>query len=108
MKTTAVKIKSWVARYRATEGYLLGGVRMSQSSRFGSESDARLFLETALDINKSAGVKCEGDVFPSSLPPEIFAHCEGTWAQAIGGLCFGCKKKLTKKDAAEYAKRWQK
>lgn len=92
---------SWIARYWSTDSRpLIGGIKISRSSRFGLRSDAIARLESACGLN---GAHCQGDVVPSALYPEIFPHCPGSWAQAIGGHCFGCRKKLTVKDAREWA-----
>jgi hypothetical protein len=92
--------RSWYAVYRAKSGLLIGGVRGSRSSRFGSPEDAHLRLESALQINREAGNECDGEVHASHLDPEIFVHC-GRHAQSIGGKCFECGKILTKDDARE-------
>lgn len=87
-------------------GTMLGGVRKSKSSRFARREDAEARLESAIDINRSAGVEVVGRINRSDRPPEIFHHCGSTDlpAQAIGGRCFSCGKKLTRADAAAHAK----
>lgn len=92
--------RSYFAEYWSTDGKTLcGGVMHSRSSRFGLESDAKLRLTTALELN---GPHCKGKISGSSQPPEIFPHCEGHPAQAVGGVCFGCKKVLTADDARKW------
>jgi len=93
---------SYFAKYKAKKGDLIGGVARSQTSRFGSREEAQLRLDGTIEINKG---NCEGNVVASSLPPEIFAHCDGRPSQTIGGKCFGCGKVLTKEDAREYGER---
>lgn len=92
---------SWFVSYWVIgKGTLLGGVKRSESSRFGEEIDARLRRQIALEENQAAGVECDGYIVPSHLPPEIFRHCDPTKpAQAVGGKCFGCGKVMTKEDA---------
>lgn len=94
--------RSWYATYRAVEGTLIGGVKSSKTSRWGSKELAEVSLANVITINASVGVKCEGEVIGSEKPPEIFVHC-GTMAQAVGGNCFHCGKKLTWDDASEHA-----
>jgi hypothetical protein len=91
--------KSFIARFRAKSGFLLGGVKQSQSSRWGSREDAESFLAAAL---KNNGNNAEGEVVESNGTPEIFRHC-GEIAQAVGGKCFGCGKVLTAEDAREFS-----
>lgn len=94
---------SYVAHYWSTgDRCMLGGIKRSRSSRFGTRAEAEQSLANTIEIN--AGVDCpvEGRVDTSPLPPEIFAHCPDTPPQAVGGVCFGCKKKLTRADAAAY------
>ena len=105
-KRVSSRAKSWIAIYEAAGGgTMLGGVRKSKSSRFGNREDALRRLQSAIEINATAGRAVRGRVISSSLAPEIFAHCPGSWAQAIGGHCFGCRKKLTAADARDYAAR---
>lgn len=95
---------SYYAQYHAVkEGeYLIGGVRNSQTSRFGSRADALLRLNQTIDIN-GGPEHCTGEVKASNQYPEIFAHCPGSIAQAIGGKCFKCGHVLTVKDAKKHA-----
>jgi hypothetical protein len=94
---------SYVAEYWAAgDGLMLGGVRRSRSSRWGTQEEAERSLANTIRINGAAGRQVEGRVVTSPLPPEIFAHCPGEPSQAVGAVCFGCKKKLTRADAAAY------
>lgn len=96
-------VRSYFARYWATGGNtLIGGVTESQTSRFAAREDAEERLRQTLEINAP---HCQGEVYPSNLPPEIFAHCEGSIPQAIGGKCFKCGKVLTVQDAKEHGHR---
>lgn len=98
-------IRSYYAEYWALgSSLLLGGVSRSRTSRFGTAEDAAARLEGALEINRGASRNCTGEVWGSEQPPEIFRHCDGYPAQAIGGRCFGCGKVLTEKDAREHDK----
>lgn len=88
---------SYFARYWSTDGScLIGGVMKGQSSRFGSREDAEQRLADTIELN---GPHCTGEVVETHLYPEIFQHCPGHPAQAIGGKCFGCGKVLTVQDA---------
>lgn len=98
--------RSWVASYwKVGAGTMLGGVKRSRSSHFASRVDAAARLASAIEINRGAGVEVAGQVVASSHFPEIFSHCAGTPAQAIGGHCFGCRKKLTVADARAHVAR---
>jgi hypothetical protein len=88
---------SYFARYWSTDGHcLVGAVMQGQSSRFDDRADAEQRLAATLEIN---GPHCTGEIVDSDLYPEIFHHCPGHPAQAIGGRCFGCGKTLTVQDA---------
>jgi hypothetical protein len=90
------KIRSYFARYWATDGKtLIGGVLNGQTSRWERREDAEARLQQILELN---GAHCRGEIVESPLYPEIFIHC-GTIPQAIGGKCFGCGKLLTVADA---------
>ena len=94
---------SYVAEYWAAgDRPMLGGVRRSRSSRWGTREEAERSLANAIEINAGVGCQVEGRIDTSPLPPEIFAHCPGTFPQCVGGRCFGCKKKLTRSDAIAY------
>jgi hypothetical protein len=94
--SAALPIRSYYARYWSTDGApLVGNVLRSQSCRFEKEADARSRLEQVQEVN---GPHCAGEIVGSELYPEIFTHC-GRHAQAIGGRCPGCGKKLTVADA---------
>lgn len=88
--------RSYIARYRAKTGTLIGGVSQSQTSRFQRRADAQKRLDDTIAIN---GGNCDGEVIASDLHPEIFSHCGGSLPQAIGGRCFRCGKLLTIEDA---------
>lgn len=92
--------RSYYAEYHAVQpnGWLIGGVRTGRSSRFGDRRDAERLLATTIENNGGKGV-CDGTVKESPLSPGIFIHCGTGPAQAIGGLCFRCGKKLTPADA---------
>ena len=91
---------SYFARYRSTDGRcLVGAVMNGQSSRFGSREDAEQRLADTIGIN---GPHCTGEIVVSDQYPEIFRHCPGHPAQAIGGRCFGCGKLLTVADAKSH------
>lgn len=93
--------KSWRAVYRYVGpegGYLLGGVLVGQSSRWGEKADAQTSLESTIEINGGPS-RCVGEVKFVHTMPEIFRHCPGHPAQVIGGVCFGCRKVLTWRDA---------
>jgi hypothetical protein len=97
--------RSYYAEYWALgTSVLLGGVKRSRTSRFASIEDATDRLAIALGTNQGASRACTGEVRGSEQPPEIFRHCAGHPAQAIGGKCFGCGKVLTEKDAREHGK----
>lgn len=90
---------SYFAKYKSKHGgTLVGGVKDSQTSRFGSREDAETRLQSVIEINNN---QAEGEIVESDLPPEIFIHC-GHIAQAIGGRCFGCGKVLTSQDARDF------
>lgn len=94
---------SYFATYWPKQGgTMLGGVRKSKSSRFAHREDAARRLESAIEVNRSARVEVVGRINRSDRPPNIFHHCGSTDlpAQAIGGRCFSCGKKLTRADAA--------
>lgn len=94
--------RSWVATYEAKGNMpLLGGVRSSRSSRWGSVDLASSFLATSIENNEQAGCPALGGVVPDPNPPEIFIHC-GVHHQAVGCVCPGCGKTLTKQDAIEH------
>jgi hypothetical protein len=80
-------------------GLLLGGQRTVLSSRFQSRAHAAQYLAVAIEANAGEGRRATGTVEESPLLPEILAHCPGSQAQAIGGLCFACRKKVTMEDA---------
>lgn len=88
--------RSYIARYRAKTGTLIGGVSQSQTSRFQSRADAQVRLDDTIAIN---GGNCEGEVIASDQHPEIFSHCAGSIPQAIGGKCFKCGTLLTIENA---------
>lgn len=91
---------SYYAKYLATgERYLLGGKSSSESCRYGAREDCEARLAQVIAINAEFGIECKGKVHKSHLPPEIFAHCPGFPAQAVGCKCFGCRKLLTAEDA---------
>jgi hypothetical protein len=93
-------MKSYFARYRSTNGQcLVGAVMKGQSSRFDSRTDAEQRLADTIEIN---GSHCTGEIVESDKYPEIFRHCPGHPAQAIGGRCFGCGKILTVADAKSH------
>jgi hypothetical protein len=94
--------KSYVAVYRATgQSTLIGAIRASRSCRYGALEDAYDRLNTALAINRAAGIECDGEVEGVNLPPEIFLHC-GRYAQTVGGFCPGCGKLLSRADADQF------
>ena len=64
----------------------------SRSSRFSHREDADSLLATTLEINRSAGRQCEGEVIRVDGAPEI-ARCPrnpSAPAQVVGYRCFGC------------------
>lgn len=87
---------SYVAKYHGVSGdcgrVMLGGVLSATSSAFSHREDAEAFLASSIEINASAGRVVEGSVVESKRRPEIIRHCEGHPAQAIGGICFGCRQ----------------
>ena len=94
---------SYIAEYWTPDGRaMIGGVRRGRSSRWGTRAEADQSLANTIEINAGVGCLVTGQVVTSPLPPEIFSHCPGTPSQAVGGLCFGCKKKLTWADARAY------
>jgi hypothetical protein len=96
-------MRSYFARYHAIgDHWLLGGVRQGQTSRFDTREDAQLRLDGTIELNNG---HCVGEVVESDKYPEIFSHCPGSIAQAIGGKCFGCGKVVTLADAKEAGER---
>lgn len=91
---------SYFAEYESADGRpLIGGVVRSQSSRFSTRAEAEQRLETTKEVNAGAGRAVLGRIVWSPLPPDIFSHCPGARSQAVGGVCSGCRKKLTWADA---------
>jgi hypothetical protein len=100
MGGTIMSTRSYYAEYWVIgSGTLIGGVRRSQSSRFGRRQDAEQRLSDTIDLNGAD--RCEGTVHESDKYPEIFIHCGPGPAQAIGGKCFRCHKELTVDDAKQ-------
>ena len=81
---------SFIVKYRATKPgtYLLGGVLQSQSSRWGDRRDAETYAETVRELNAHADP--EIIIVANMRRPEIYRHCSGAEAQAIGGHCPKC------------------
>ena len=83
--------RSFYAIYR-----LLGGPpRLRETGRHQAKSSLRKRLQGLGGHIVVVDPLCE-----SALPPEIFAHCKGTWPTAVTGKCFGCKVVLTDEHAA--------
>lgn len=64
----------------------------SRSSTWSHYADAKAFLESSLEINRSAGRPCEGEVVEVAVRAEIVRHCEGAEAQAVGARCPKCRE----------------
>ena len=70
--------RSYFAKLEANTGWLLGGVKRHQSSRFATAKQAWDWLETAISINREAGRDPktgldEDGIYLSDLPAEIEA-----------------------------------
>jgi len=67
---------SYRARYRALDPRrpLLGGVLSSTTSAFADYDDCARRLSAALDINRGAGRPCDGEVYETGDPPDIYRH----------------------------------
>lgn len=95
---------SYYAEYWSADGRdMLGGIKRSQTCLYGTRLEAEQRLQGVQEVNAGVGCTVEGKIVVSPLPPQMFAHCPGYDSQTIGSPCFGCKKKLTKADAREYA-----
>jgi hypothetical protein len=95
---------SWYVRYRSTDGRtLLGGVMQSETSRFQFRKQVEDRIEGIKDVHP--GREVHFDILESSLPPEIFYHCDDAPATCVGARCSGCGKLLTGKDALSAARR---
>lgn len=99
-------VLSYVVVVWAIDGKtLIGGVRRSRSSRWMSLEEAELYRKGTTEIN---GTRVKDSwIYPTVYPPEIFTHCKGHPSTTLNSFCFGCKKKLTKKDAREAAIKYQ-
>lgn len=86
---------SFVLRYRAKKGTLVGGVKESQSCRYQRMEDIETRLSTILEHNPD---NVEWRVVTTKKCPEIFVHC-GKVPQAIGARCPACGHILTLEDA---------
>lgn len=97
--------KSYFARYRATgTSCLIGGVKVSQSCRYGEREDAEFYLQQTLNLNRESGIACEGEIGESHQAPEIFRHCPGI-AQSVNCICPTCGHLLTREMAAQHISR---
>jgi len=89
---------SFYAKYWAADGgYLLGGIKQSQTSRFQLRADAELRLAGIVDVHP--GRQIMHTIVESKMYPEIFYHCQDAHATCVGCKCSGCGKILTEEDA---------
>jgi hypothetical protein len=88
-------VRSFIVRtWRIGPGTLLGGVKESRSSRWGSYADAESYRDSTVELNGGPD-RCGSEILPSTNYPELVRHCVGHPCQAIGCTCFGCGRIVT-------------
>ena len=90
-KALSAKHRSYVVKYRANKGTLIGGVTSSVSSPWQAEADAQTYLRGVLELN---GSNCVGGIQKSKLVPTVVRHC-GLISQAVGAICPNCRREIT-------------
>ncbi len=97
-------MKSFYVKYWMEDGgWMLGGVKKSESCRYQRREDAQSRIDGIAELYPDR--KVEYEIVESQLTPEIFHHCVDSSATCVGCRCGGCKKILTSQDAADAGQR---